>query len=148
MRIDECFEHALVRARLIGHVVLQAIRRNQLARPGCSLLHVVRVENLRILSSVLSLAQVVVELRHLDGLVHEPLAILINSEERHVAHRGRARVEVVQHLGVADGFDYAARPVSHDEAVAGPVQLLAAEVLHVGDEVVAHRLVVLVVAAR
>ena len=147
-RVDLPLEHALALNVLFGHVHLEALGVHQLAGPLGRRFHVVAVEHLAVVPRILLRAQVAVHERHLHRLVDEARAVHLHGQKRHVAHGGRACVEVVQHLRVRQVLDLAAGPHYHLVAVAGLVRLLGLEVRHVGLVVVQHLLVVLVVAAR
>ena len=142
-------EHALALDVLLGHVHAQALGVDQLALPVGGIGHVVRVEDLGIPAGVLAVGQVVVQQAHLHGFVDEaPAGVVGHRQKRHVAHGGRAGVEVVEHLGMADVLHGRSYPHAHLVAVAGLIVLLALEVMQVRDIVVHHLVVVGIVTRR
>ena len=144
--VHEALVHALLLAVVLGLVVLETVGVNELALPVGRARHVVGVEDLRVPAAVLGAPQQAVHEGHGRRLVAEAVAVVLDGEEGHVAHGGGAGVEVVQHLRVVQVLDLAARPHDHLVAVTGLVELLALEVLEVGQVVGAHVHVVLVVA--
>ena len=145
-RCDLPLVNALLLAGLFGHVRLDGLLVEQLARPACSRLGVVVVEDLAIVALIGVAAQEVVHKRHAAGLIAKARAVHLHRQKRHIAHGARTGVEVMEHLRVTEVLHRAAGPNGHLVSVAGLVRLLAAEMLQIRKIVVHHLVVVLVIA--
>ena len=140
--------HALLLARLLRHVRLNSLGVIELARPVSAVGHIIRIKHLRVIAVVLFARKEVAVVGHgATCLIAEAGAVIFHSQERHVGHRARARVEVMLHLGAAYALHAAASPYHHLLAIASLIGLLAIKMIHVG-VVVGHHLIIVGIVAR